>query len=101
MRNGFKSSRGAIRGIIGGTVGLATVAIGFRSFPLHIVTRIRSSACGSLYRLGPTTKLVEATSFRHLRAATRVLPCASPSELAPSAESTPGATRLPIRGHLL
>src|SRR5215470_6198349 len=41
MRNGFRSSRGAIRGIIGGTVGLATVAIGCRSFLLRWVVRVR------------------------------------------------------------
>src|SRR5579864_1839511 len=32
MRNGFRSSRGAMRGIIGATVGFATVAIGFGPF---------------------------------------------------------------------
>src|ERR1700737_550687 len=32
MRNGFRSSRGAMRGIMGGTVGFATVAIGFGPF---------------------------------------------------------------------
>src|SRR4029077_15091964 len=42
MRNGFRSSRGAMRGISGGTAGLATVAMDFRSFPqrLGVVTRI-------------------------------------------------------------
>src|SRR5450432_4477119 len=43
MRNGFRSSRGAMRGIIGGMLGLATVAMGCRSFPVRGVTRIRSS----------------------------------------------------------
>src|ERR1700730_18099369 len=43
MRNGFRSSRGAMRGIIGGTLGLATVAMGCRSFPVRGVTRMRSS----------------------------------------------------------
>src|SRR5271156_4950085 len=40
MRNGFRSSRGAMRGIIGGTAGLATVAISFRSFPVRDVTQL-------------------------------------------------------------
>src|SRR5882757_5134989 len=54
MRNGLRSSRGAMRGIIGGTLGLATVAIGFRSFPVRGVTRTHSSAF--FFRsLGPTT----------------------------------------------
>src|SRR5579862_1166063 len=42
MRNGLRSSRGAMRGTIGGTVGLATVAIGFRSF------RVRALCATSL-----------------------------------------------------
>src|ERR1700743_26342 len=42
MRNGLRSSRGAMRGTIGGTAGLATVAIGFRSF------RVRALSATSL-----------------------------------------------------
>src|SRR5580704_15025821 len=42
MRNGLRSSRGAMRGTIGGTAGLATVAIGFRSF------RVRALCATSL-----------------------------------------------------
>src|ERR1700724_2795567 len=55
MRNGFRSSRGAMRGIIGGAVGLATVAIGFRSFPVRGVTRTHSSVFLLRRSLGPTT----------------------------------------------
>src|ERR1700719_2784989 len=55
MRNGFRSSRGAMRGIIGGTAGLATVAISFRSFPVRDVTRTRSSVFLLRHELGPTT----------------------------------------------
>src|ERR1700722_2879288 len=63
MRNGFRSSRGAMRGIIGGTAGLATVAISFRSFPVRDVTRTRSSVFFLSHELGPTTT---AKSFSDL-----------------------------------
>src|SRR5580704_11132096 len=70
MRNGLRSSRGAMRGTIGGTAGLATVAIGFRSFRVRALCAT-SLDCGRV----PCVHLVHLarTATSNLESRTRQL----------------------------
>src|SRR6266404_5826117 len=59
MRNGFRSSRGAIRGTIGCTAGFTTVAIGVGPFLFSVVFKafeLKSCRTSTAYLQAPTTK---------------------------------------------
>src|ERR1700675_2607066 len=59
MRNGFRSSRGAMRGIIGGIVGFATVAIGFGPF-LYAASLAIDRVRSSYYLTGPDNRYLNS-----------------------------------------
>src|SRR4030095_7002089 len=59
MRNGFRSSRGAIRGTSGGAAGFTTVAIGVGPFLFSVVLR-HSSQASLLAYLSPSGPIKSA-----------------------------------------
>src|SRR5580693_7227528 len=75
MRNGLRSSRGAMRGTIGGTAGLATVAIGFRSFRVRALCATSLDCgrvpCGDALHLARQQPQTFGLTFRRLASAVR------------------------------